>query len=35
LSISHSIVVEHGGSLVVESVEREFTKVHVLLPGRV
>jgi PAS domain S-box-containing protein len=35
LSISHSIVVEHDGSLIVESVEREFTKVHVLLPGRV
>jgi signal transduction histidine kinase len=33
LSISHSIVVEHGGNLVVESVEGEFTRVHVLLPA--
>lgn len=32
LSISQSIVVEHGGSLIIESVEGEFTKVHVLLP---
>jgi signal transduction histidine kinase len=34
LSLSHGIIVAHGGTLRIESVEREFTKVHVILPGR-
>jgi signal transduction histidine kinase len=33
LSISHGIIVAHGGKLDIESVEREFTKVHVILPS--
>ncbi len=32
LSISHGIVKDHGGRLLVESVEGEFTKVSILLP---
>ncbi len=32
LSVSHGIVSDHGGRLRVESVEGEFTRVHVELP---
>jgi signal transduction histidine kinase len=33
LSISHGIISDHGGKLLIQSVEGEFTKVHVLLPA--
>ncbi|KAB2832804.1 MAG: PAS domain-containing protein, partial [Candidatus Brocadia sp.] len=32
LSISHSIVSDHGGKLLIDSVENEFTNVTVVLP---
>jgi signal transduction histidine kinase len=33
LSISHGIICDHGGKLFIQSVEGQFTKVHVLLPA--
>lgn len=33
LSISHSIIRDHGGKILIESVEGEFTKVIIVLPG--
>lgn len=33
LSISHGIVTDHGGRLVIESAEGEYTRVSVLLPA--
>jgi signal transduction histidine kinase len=33
LSISHGIISDHGGKLLVQSVEGQFTKVQVLLPA--
>ncbi|GIL19644.1 MAG: PAS domain-containing sensor histidine kinase [Candidatus Jettenia sp.] len=33
LSISHSIIRDHGGKILIESIEGEFTKVIVVLPG--
>ncbi|TVL99337.1 MAG: hypothetical protein CV087_18460 [Candidatus Brocadia sp. WS118] len=33
LSISHGIVNDHGGKLLIDSVENEFTKVTVVLPS--
>ncbi len=33
LSISHSIISDHGGKLLIESIEGEFTKVAVVLPA--
>jgi signal transduction histidine kinase len=32
LSISHGIIADHGGRLVIRSVDGEFTKVQVILP---
>lgn len=32
LSISHSIIKDHGGKLIIDSVEGEFTKVIIILP---
>lgn len=32
LSISHGVISEHGGKLLIDSVEGEFTKVTVILP---
>lgn len=34
LSISHSIIRDHGGKLLIDSVEGEFTRVSVILPVR-
>lgn len=34
LGISHSIIAEHGGKLLIESVEGEFSKVSVVLPAK-
>lgn len=33
LSISHSIIKDHGGEILIESVEGEFTKVIIVLPS--
>jgi signal transduction histidine kinase len=33
LSISHGIIKDHGGSLSIESVEGEFTRVIIELPA--
>jgi signal transduction histidine kinase len=33
LSISHGIISDHGGKLHIQSVEGQFTKVHILLPA--
>jgi signal transduction histidine kinase len=33
LSISHGIIGDHGGKLLIQSVEGQFTKVQVLLPA--
>lgn len=33
LSISHGIISDHGGKLIIQSVEGQYTKVHVLLPA--
>jgi signal transduction histidine kinase len=33
LSISHRLITEHGGRLVLDSVEHAFTQVHVILPS--
>ena len=33
LSISHGIVNDHGGQLIIDSVEGMFTRVSVLLPA--
>lgn len=35
LSISHSVIRDHGGKLMIDSVEGEFTKVSVILPVRI
>lgn len=32
LSISHGIISDHGGKLHIQSVEGQYTKVHILLP---
>jgi PAS domain S-box-containing protein len=32
LSISHGIITEHGGKLMIESKEGEFTKIEIMLP---
>jgi C4-dicarboxylate-specific signal transduction histidine kinase len=33
LSISHGIISDHGGKLQIQSVEGQYTKVHILLPA--
>jgi signal transduction histidine kinase len=33
LSISHGIISDHGGKLLIQSVEGQFTKVQILLPA--
>lgn len=33
LSISHTIIKDHGGKLIVDSVEGEFTRISVILPA--
>lgn len=35
LSISHSIVKDHGGRLMIESIEGEFTKTSIILPTKI
>jgi signal transduction histidine kinase len=32
LSLSHKIIKDHGGKLMIDSIEGEFTKVSVILP---
>ncbi len=32
LSISHKIIKNHGGKIVIDSIEGEFTKVALILP---
>jgi len=34
LSISHGIINDHGGSLKIDSIEGEFTRIIIELPGR-
>jgi signal transduction histidine kinase len=34
LSISHGIISSHGGTMTIESVEGEFTKVKICLPAK-
>jgi signal transduction histidine kinase len=33
LSISHGIISDHGGKLLIQSVEGQFTEVQILLPA--
>ncbi len=34
LSISHGIISEHGGKIVIDSIEGEFARVTIILPVR-
>ena len=33
LSISHGIVTDHGGELIIDSIEGDYTKIDILLPA--